>query len=29
MKLAIAGGGLIVRTAAPYLNAWGWEVDGI
>ena len=29
MKLAIAGGGLIVRTAAPYLNAWGWEVDCI
>lgn len=29
MKLAIAGGGLIVRTAAPYLNQWGWEVSGI
>ena len=29
MKLAIAGGGLIVRTAAPYLEKWGWEVDGI
>lgn len=29
MKLAIAGGGLIVRTAAPYLNRWGWEVSGI
>lgn len=29
MKLAIAGGGLIVRTAAPYFQSWGWEVDGI
>ena len=29
MKLAIAGGGLIVRTAAAYLNKWGWEVSGI
>lgn len=29
MKLAIAGGGLIVRTAAPYFSSWGWEVDGI
>lgn len=29
MKLAIAGGGLIVRTAAPYLEKWGWEPDGI
>ena len=29
MKLAIAGGGLIVRTVAPYLIPWGWEVSGI
>lgn len=29
MKLAIAGGGLIVRTAAPYFEQWGWEVSGL
>ena len=29
MKLAITGGGLIVKTVAAFLPGWGWEVEAI